>query len=65
MTYASRLGFAALACIAVTTLASAQARPSDTIPATGGQITITPINHATLQLTHGSHVIDIDPVSRA
>ena len=38
---------------------------SDTIPAAGGNITITPLNHATLQVTHGSHVIDIDPVAQA
>ena len=38
---------------------------SDTIPAAGGNITITPINHATLQIAHGSHVIDVDPVAQA
>src|SRR3954471_16405284 len=37
----------------------------DTLPATGGDITIVPINHATLQLRHGSHVIDVDPVAQA
>src|SRR5437773_446353 len=63
MSDAFRFGFAALVSLAVA-LASAQTRPSDTIPAAGGNITITPINHATLQLTHGSHVIDIDPVAQ-
>jgi L-ascorbate metabolism protein UlaG (beta-lactamase superfamily) len=38
---------------------------SDTIPAAGGNITITPINHATLQIAHGTHVIDVDPVAQA
>jgi L-ascorbate metabolism protein UlaG (beta-lactamase superfamily) len=42
------------------------ARPApDKIPATGGDITIAPINHATLQITHGPHVIDVDPVAVA
>jgi L-ascorbate metabolism protein UlaG (beta-lactamase superfamily) len=41
------------------------AAASDTIPAAGGNITITPINHATLQIAHGSHVIDVDPVAQA
>ena len=41
------------------------AAASDTIPAAGGNITITPINHATLQIVHGSHVIDVDPVAQA
>ena len=38
---------------------------SDTIPARDGDITITPISHATLQVTHGTHVIDVDPVAQA
>jgi len=37
----------------------------DTIPATGGAITIQPINHATLQIAHGGRVIDVDPVAQA
>ena len=41
------------------------AAASDTIPAAGGNITITPINHATLQIAQGSHVIDVDPVAQA
>jgi L-ascorbate metabolism protein UlaG (beta-lactamase superfamily) len=42
------------------------ARPvPDKIPATGGDITIAPINHATLQITQGAHVIDVDPVAAA
>ena len=37
---------------------------TDTIPASGGSIGIQPINHATLQITHGNHVIDVDPVAQ-
>src|ERR1039457_7036354 len=37
----------------------------DTIAAAGGEITIQPINHATLQLVYAGHVIDIDPVPQA
>jgi L-ascorbate metabolism protein UlaG (beta-lactamase superfamily) len=36
---------------------------TDTISASGGNIGIQPINHATLQITHGNHVIDVDPVA--
>jgi L-ascorbate metabolism protein UlaG (beta-lactamase superfamily) len=46
----------------VVTLGAAQ---GDRIPATGGDITITPLNHATLQIAQGSHVIDVDPVAQA
>ena len=42
-------------------LACAEGRPSDSLPATGGPITITPLTHATLQLTHGAHVVLVDP----
>jgi L-ascorbate metabolism protein UlaG (beta-lactamase superfamily) len=44
--------------------ASAQRPRPDTIPATGGDITIAPINHATLQLVHGPHIITVDPTSQ-
>src|SRR5213080_2920354 len=43
----------------------ARAVAPDTIPASGGAITIQPINHATLQVTYGGHVIDVDPVAQA
>ncbi|HEX6945520.1 MAG TPA: MBL fold metallo-hydrolase, partial [Casimicrobiaceae bacterium] len=46
-------------------VAALAAFASDTIPAAGGNITITPLNHATLQITHGAHVIDVDPVAQA
>ncbi len=39
-------------------------RPADKIPASGGTIAITPINHATLQIAFGAHVIDVDPVAQ-
>jgi len=50
---------------AVATAALLHAVASDTIPAAGGNITITPLAHATLQIAHGSHVIDVDPVAQA
>ena len=52
---------AAISGIVVALLAAA----ADTIPASGGNITIVPINHATLQIAHGQHVIDVDPVAQA
>jgi len=55
-----------LGLIAVSGVAAFAALPAaDTIPASGGDIKIQPINHATLQITHGSHVIDVDPVAAA
>jgi L-ascorbate metabolism protein UlaG (beta-lactamase superfamily) len=40
---------------------TASAPAADTLPAAGGNILIKPINHATLQLTWGVHVILVDP----
>jgi len=57
-----RFGMAFVGAAVMTAVICAQ---SDTIPATGGDITITPLNHATLQITHGKHVIDVDPVAQA
>jgi L-ascorbate metabolism protein UlaG (beta-lactamase superfamily) len=58
--------WAVVAAAAVPVMLLAAQRPApDKIPATGGDITITPINHATLQITHGPHVIDVDPVAAA
>jgi L-ascorbate metabolism protein UlaG (beta-lactamase superfamily) len=51
--------------MAAATAALLHAAPQDSIPASGGNITIVPINHATLQVTHGPHVIDVDPVAQA
>jgi L-ascorbate metabolism protein UlaG (beta-lactamase superfamily) len=53
-------GFAA-AILAVAALASAQ---SDTVPASGGDITITPITHATVEVAHAGTVILVDPVAQ-
>jgi L-ascorbate metabolism protein UlaG (beta-lactamase superfamily) len=36
---------------------------ADTFPASGGDITITPITHASVQLEHGGMVIQVDPWS--
>jgi L-ascorbate metabolism protein UlaG (beta-lactamase superfamily) len=51
---------AALALLVAPAVAGA-AGAGDTIPATGGTITVTPIQHATLQLTFGAHVVLVDP----
>jgi L-ascorbate metabolism protein UlaG (beta-lactamase superfamily) len=56
---------AAAIAVAVPVMLSAARPVPDKIPATGGDITIAPINHATLQITHGAHVIDVDPVAAA
>jgi L-ascorbate metabolism protein UlaG (beta-lactamase superfamily) len=42
-----------------------QSAAVDTVAASGGDISIVPINHATLQLRHGTNVIDVDPVGDA
>ena len=52
-----------LALMAVPLMLLAARPPADKIPAAGGDITIAPIGHATLQITHANHVIDIDPVA--
>ncbi|HKV98176.1 MAG TPA: MBL fold metallo-hydrolase [Vicinamibacterales bacterium] len=46
-------------------MVAAQLPTPDKLAATGGDITIAPINHATLQLTHAGKVIDVDPVAAA
>jgi L-ascorbate metabolism protein UlaG (beta-lactamase superfamily) len=38
---------------------------ADVIPATGGAITITPLQHATFQIQHAGKVIQVDPWSEA
>jgi L-ascorbate metabolism protein UlaG (beta-lactamase superfamily) len=43
---------------------AAQVAP-DTLAATGGSITITPLNHATLELSFGGSVILVDPTPQA
>ncbi len=42
-------------------LLPAVALAQSTVPATGGNITITPLQHATLQLEHAGKVIHVDP----
>jgi L-ascorbate metabolism protein UlaG (beta-lactamase superfamily) len=49
----------------VLTAAITAAQNLDRIAATGGDVTITPLNHATLALTHGSTVVLIDPTPQA
>ena len=39
----------------------AQRPPSDTVAAIGGNITVVPITHGTVQLVYGAHVILVDP----
>jgi L-ascorbate metabolism protein UlaG (beta-lactamase superfamily) len=56
---------AAAVAVAVPVMLFAARPAPDKIPATGGDITIAPINHATLQITHGAHVINVDPVAAA
>lgn len=36
-------------------------RTSDSVPATGGELTITPIAHGTVHIAHGPHVVLVDP----
>jgi len=58
-------GMLAAAVVAPVMMMAAVLPPPDRIPATGGEITIQPINHATLQLAFGGKVIEIDPVAQA
>jgi L-ascorbate metabolism protein UlaG (beta-lactamase superfamily) len=56
----------AITCLGVAGLLApailAQSRPSpDTLAASGGDITIAPITHASVQIIHGPHVILVDP----
>ena len=62
---AKTLRFALSSLIAAATAALLSAALPDTIPASGGDITIVPVNHATLQLRHAGKVIDVDPVAQA
>jgi L-ascorbate metabolism protein UlaG (beta-lactamase superfamily) len=54
-----------LPLLLVVPMAFVTSPPPDKIPATGGDITIAPLNHATLQLVWAGHVIDVDPVGQA
>ena len=63
MTMTMGLGWTSVAAIA--TAALLHAAGPDIIPANGGDITIVPVNHASLQLRHAGIVIDVDPVAQA
>jgi len=47
--------------LAFAVTAFAQRPPADTIAASGGDITVIPISHGTVEVVHGSHVILVDP----
>jgi L-ascorbate metabolism protein UlaG (beta-lactamase superfamily) len=65
MPFAIRAGLGFCAAFALAPFMIMTAPPPDRIPAAGGDITIQPLNHATLQLVYGGKVIDIDPVAQA
>lgn len=62
-TFGRLLAGSAIASVVAVAL-YAQALP-DTLEAPGGPITITPLNHATLELAYGSSVILVDPTPQA
>jgi len=62
---ATTMRFGLVGLAATATAALLNAASPDTIPANGGDITIVPVNHASLQLRHAGKVIDIDPVPQA
>jgi len=47
--------------IAVSVTARAQRAPADTMAAAGGNITVAPLVHGTVQVSHGAHVVLVDP----
>ena len=56
-----------LALVFLTALAGAVAsarQQTDTLPADGGDIQITPIMHSSVQLQYAGKVIQVDPVSK-
>ena len=57
-----RSGFIGFSAAMVSAVVLAQA-PSSTIPATGGNITISPIRHASFQIEFNNRVIQVDPLS--
>ena len=56
-----RLWFGVLACV----VALAATMAADTIPAQGGNVELTPLAHAHVQIEHGGKVIHIDPQPQA
>jgi L-ascorbate metabolism protein UlaG (beta-lactamase superfamily) len=65
MVPSARVRLAVGVVVAVAPIMMLAAPPPDKIPATGGDITVAPLNHATLQIVHADHVIDVDPVAQA
>src|SRR5262245_63638520 len=61
----ARLGLGMAVAASSIVMVAAQLPTPDKLPATGGDITIAPINHATLQITHAGKVIAVDPVAAA
>jgi hypothetical protein len=59
----SRLLNVIIVCVLAAPLSAQRAAP-DSIPATGGAITVQPLTHATVQITQGSHVVLVDPTIR-
>ncbi len=55
----------ALSLAAVSIAAQSTAPKPDTLAAASGDITIAPLNHATLELTWNNHVILVDPTGQA
>ena len=47
----------------LTVLLAATVTAADTIPATGGDIVITPLIHSSVQIEHAGKVIQVDPWS--
>ena len=61
----ARLGLGVAIAASSIVMVAAQLPTPDKLPATGGDITIAPINHATLQLTYAGKVVEVDPVAAA
>lgn len=59
----SALALLAAATLSAVGFAQGQAPASSTVPAAGGNITISPIRHASFQIEYNSRVIQVDPVS--
>jgi L-ascorbate metabolism protein UlaG (beta-lactamase superfamily) len=55
------LGLATIPVFAATARALAAAPPPDTLATSAGDVTIQPLNHASLVLSQGSHVLYVDP----
>src|SRR5690349_6524895 len=54
-------GIAAMPAVLSAAKALAAAVPADTLATSGGDVTIQPLNHATLVLSQGAHVLYVDP----